>query len=209
MAIDNASTLLQLDINPVLNWLGTYWEQIVATTIPAAGVIVSVVTYVFQRKKFRLTALTEAFRLLNDVKHREARKVVYDKPNMSSFDIFGLVRPPTSGGEVREEELTHICRDIVRSDFNQIGTLIHHDLLDGKIFIEEYYWIILKIWSSLKDEIERRRNSIGPPNYMQHLEYMYRQVEEYAKEHDTKAYNRFHNTSATTETPRNEHHSKV
>jgi hypothetical protein len=115
MAIDNASTLLlQTDVNVVVNLLGTYWETIVVTIVAAAGVIVSVVTYIFERKKFdltreaedkkfRLTALTEAFRLLNDVKHREARKVVYGNLKISSFEILGLVRPTSEEGAGYEE----------------------------------------------------------------------------------------------------------
>jgi hypothetical protein len=185
MAIDNA----------------TYFELIVVTIVTTAGVIVSVITYFFERKKFRLTALAEAFRLLNDVKHREARKVVYGNPKISSFEILGLVRP-ISEEEVSYEELTSICKDIVRSDFNEIGTLIHYKLLDGKIFIEEYYWIILKIWSLLKNDIEDRRKSIGPPNYMQHLEDIYRQAEVYTVQHHPDVYKSFHINSAGTETPK-------
>lgn len=39
-------------------------------------------------------------------------------------------------------------------------------------FVEEYYWVILKIWSLLRTEIENRRREPGPPNYMEHLENM-------------------------------------
>ncbi len=154
---------------------------LVVAITAAAGTIVSVVTYKFQRKLFRLASLAEAFRLLNDVKHREARKVIYGNANMSSYEIIGLDRP-TAGEGANVEELSSICRDIVRSDFNEIGTLIYYNLLDGKIFIKEYYWVILKIWQLLKDDIESRRKTIGPPNYMEHVEEM-KKAAKYAERH--------------------------
>jgi hypothetical protein len=200
MAIDNASILLQSDVNPAVNLLGIYLPIVTAIAAGAGG-FVSIITYVFERRKFRLKALTEAFRLLNDVKHREARKVVYGNATVSSFEIFGLVGL-NSKEKVSCDELNRICRDIVRSDFNEIGTLIRYNLLDGKIFIEEYYWMILKIWDLLKDEIERRRNGIGPPNYMQNLEDLYKQALEYTEKHHPDVYRSFHNNNATTETPK-------
>jgi hypothetical protein len=146
MAIDNAITLFQSDVDLLINLLGTFLAPIVVAITTVASVVVSLVIHKFEKKRFRLAALAEVFRLLNDVKHREARKVVYGNPNISSSEIIGLVRPTSERG-ASYEELIPISRDIVRSDFNEIGTLIHYNLLDGKIFIEEYYWIILKIWS--------------------------------------------------------------
>ena len=34
---------------------------------------------------------------------------------------------------------------MVRSDFNEVATLIYHHLLDKKIFVREYCWMILKL----------------------------------------------------------------
>jgi hypothetical protein len=47
----------------------------VAIYVAAAGVAVSVVNYVYRKKEFRLKSLTESLSRLNDVKHKEARKV--------------------------------------------------------------------------------------------------------------------------------------
>ena len=88
--------------------------------------------------------------------------------------------------------MTTICRNIVRSDFNEIGTLIHYNLLDGKIFIREYYWVILRVWSLLETEIENRRKQPGPPNYMEHLESMEKKAAEFAKKRYPGVYKTFY-----------------
>lgn len=94
------------------------------------------------------------------MRQREARKVLYGNIGISSFEIVGIDRL-TVNGELNLEGLKDACRNIVRSDFNEIGTLIHYGLLEEKIFIEKYYWVILKIWNLLKTEIENRRKEPG------------------------------------------------
>jgi hypothetical protein len=201
MAVDNATSLPQPSIGPIVNLLSVYLPIVVAITT-AAGVIVSVITYIFEKKKFdltskaedkrfRLTALAEAFRLLNDREHREARKVLYGNIGSSSFDIVGVNRL-TVNEESNIEGLKETCRNIVRSDFNEIGTLIHYGLLEEKIFVEEYYWVILKIWSLLKTDIEIRRKEPGPPNYMEHLENMVNKAAQFAKEQYPDVYKKFY-----------------
>ncbi|MGH9925051.1 MAG: hypothetical protein ACRD5B_06695 [Nitrososphaeraceae archaeon] len=56
-------------------------------------------------------------------------------------------------GESNQKALEDVCKEIVKNDLNEIGTLIHHKLLDGDIFIEEGFWVILKAWSLSKDII--------------------------------------------------------
>jgi hypothetical protein len=87
------------------------------------GAILSIITYRSTEKRFRLTSLVEAFHILNDAKHREARKVIYDNPTSLSYEILGLERPTQEGGATPQDILT-LSRDIVRSDFNEIGTLV-------------------------------------------------------------------------------------
>jgi hypothetical protein len=195
MTIENATILLQPIANPVVDWFTVYALPVIVAVITGAGVSVSVVTYIFERKKFRLTALVEVMRQLHDTKHREARKVVYGTINEASFDIIGI-NTPTVDEELNLQGLKDICTDIVRSDFNEIGTLIHYDLLDGKIFIKEYYWMILKIWSLVKDQIYSRREKEGPTNYMVHLEEMKEKATKYAEEHHPEVFKMLGYTSS-------------
>ena len=135
--------------------------------ITGIGVVVSFITFWFQRERSHETSkaekqrvllarLAEAFRLLYDVRHRVARKVVYGNPDPSSFEIIGLNRP-TVEGNYSYDELTRICKEIVKNDCNEIGVLAHHGLVDGDKFIEEGFWVILKVWDLLKDDIVERR----------------------------------------------------
>jgi hypothetical protein len=66
---------------------------VVAYIATAVGTSVSSITFFYNRKGFRLRALAEAFRLLNEKEHREARKVIYGEHTLSSFNILGLERP--------------------------------------------------------------------------------------------------------------------
>lgn len=166
------------------------WGAIVTIIAAIVGVVISIITYIYNKRTFRLRSLAEAFRLLNEKEHREARRVIYGKQTFSSYEIMGLARPTSEEG-ASIEELETLCRDVVRSDFNEIGTLVHYNLLDGKIFIAEYYWVILKIWDLLEDEIKQRRKSMGPPNYIEHLEEIRNKALEYAKRYREDVYREF------------------
>jgi hypothetical protein len=138
-------------------------RESIAIYVAAAGVAVSVITYWYQRKEFRIKSLTEAIRRLDDMKHREARKVLYGNHTSASFEIPGLRASS-------EEQLKNLSKHIVRSDLNEVATLIHHKLLDKKIFVREYTWIIVKTWRLLEVEIQERRKTIGPRDYMNNFE---------------------------------------
>jgi hypothetical protein len=113
--------------------------------------------------KERVSHKIEAIRRLNDMKHREARKVLYGNHTSASFEIPGLRASS-------EEQLKNLSKHIVRSDLNEVATLIHHKLLDKKIFVREYTWIIVKTWRLLEVEIQERRKTIGPRDYMNNFE---------------------------------------
>lgn len=68
---------------------------------------------------------------------------------------------------------------MVRSDFNEVATLIYHHLLDKKIFVREYCWMIIRIWRFLEQDILDRRRAIGPPDYMKNFEDLKKIAVEY------------------------------
>jgi hypothetical protein len=57
--------------------------------------------------------------------------------------------------------LVRICQDIVRSDFNQMGSLINNGLLPEKSFLEQYYNTILISWKALERSIAEQRQVSG------------------------------------------------
>ena len=194
MSIEYA-TLLQETANPIIAWLSEYGIPLAGVAVTAGAVIVSIITFSFQKKTFDATAkaekekvllagLAEAFRLLNDVKHREARKVLYNiapdwAPRESSFNII-CIQPTTSKGVTNKKDLEEVCKDIVKNDCNEIGVLAHYGLVGEDKFIEEGYWVILKVWDLLKKEIFVRRK-IDSEHYLKHLEGLRKKACEYAK----------------------------
>jgi len=104
----------------------------VGSIIAIAGIIVSIIIFHYERRRFRLTALMEAFRSLNDIRHKEARKIVYGNyPTRIFYEIMGL------GRSIPIEKVMEISATIVRTDFNEIATLIRHEIIEESIFIEE------------------------------------------------------------------------
>ncbi len=81
----------------------------------------------------------------------------------------GFARPTQDGG-ASPDDLVILSKDLVSSDFNEVATLIYHKLLDKKIFVREYSWIIIRIWKLLERDIRERRKAIGPPDYMKNFE---------------------------------------
>jgi len=174
-----------MPVNPIDQWAAILVSPqaiaiYVTAAAAAAAVTVSYITHSFEKKKFRLSALMEVFRLLNDIKHKEARKVVYGDATKSSFEILGLENNKTF------DALMEISVTIARSDFNEIATLIAHDIVDCNIFVEEYWWIILKVWYKVQPKIMERRRDIGPSDYMKNFEQLKTTAEEYAKRHHTE-----------------------
>lgn len=162
-------------------------KEAIAAYIAAAGVAVSVITYIFQRRQLKLNALVEVFKVLNLPSHREARRVSYGKGSDGSYDLLKVKRPDEDGAIVGE--LERISADIVRGDMNNAATLINHHLMDGSIFLEEYWWIILRCWDNVKDIVfERRKSGTGASGYMHNLQTLNDRAEKYAKEHHSTDY---------------------
>jgi hypothetical protein len=73
---------------------------------------------------------------------------------------------PTPENGASSNDLMALSKNMVRSDFNEVATLIYHRLLDKKIFLREYCWVIIRIWRLLENDILDRRRAIGPSDYM-------------------------------------------
>lgn len=165
-------------------------KEALTLIVGSAGVAVSVITYVFQRKQVKLRGLIEVFKDLNLPNHREARRVTYGESSNTSYDLLGISPPNAELGTTGE--LHRVSSDIVRSDMNNAATLIEHGLMDGTIFVEEYWWIILRSWDNSRDRIINRRNSgTGASGYMHNLELLKSKAEKYARKHHKKDYEEY------------------
>src|SRR5918996_803153 len=111
---------------PIFTILSTLSVLTVAT--------VGTITFLFERRKSNLSSLSEVYRILGDIRHRESRKVLFGDWTYSSYEILGFKRPDVDGG-ASSEDLMSLAKDIVRSDLNHVGTLVKHRLANGTTII--------------------------------------------------------------------------
>jgi hypothetical protein len=162
-------------------------KEAVAFYIAIAAVLVSAITFRYQRKQYRFSALVEVFKLLNDEKHRVARRVVYSF-HKGREDCVGRLSL-LDLGFTEETPKIHIIKEyqaIVRNDFNQIGSLITNNLLPEEAFMDTYWYTILRCWMALERDINEERNIRGHPGYMKNFEELSRSADRYrCKKHPT------------------------
>ena len=164
-------------------------KEAIAAYIAIAGVVVSYITYIFNRKQLKQNQLSELIKNFNQPSHREARKVIYDhfqkKKQISnmSFQLLEIDRAKFTEFEAEAKEaLIEISKNIVRSDLNYAGTLVHYKMIESKMFIDEYWWIILSCWNILENDIKERRNTNnGISNYMRNFENLKIMAEKFVK----------------------------
>lgn len=182
MTANNLNSMICLPVE-VEQWVVALTSQAAITFIVgAAAVAVSIITYIYQKKQLKLNSLMEVFKVLNLPDHREARKVTYGEKTHASYDIMKITRPEADGALLGEIE--RVSTDIVKGDMNNAATLIYHGLMDESIFLEEYWWIILRCWDSVKNTVNQRRTSgTGAQSYMRNLEKLNAKAEDYGKRH--------------------------
>ena len=164
------------------------YVTIAGVLIAMIGVLIGYITYKFNKKQLKQNQLSEVIKSLNHPLHREARKVIYDHYDQKqisniSFQLLEIDRNQFSEYEAEAKDATiEIAKNIVRSDLNHVGTLVHHKMIEVKVFLEEYWWIILKCWHILEDDIQERRNQKnGISNYMINFEELKIKAENFAK----------------------------
>ena len=64
--------------------------------------------------------------------------------------------------------------------------------MDERIFLDEYWRIILRCWDTVKDRIEKRRASgTGAVSYMRNLKQINSKAENYARKHFKKDFEEY------------------
>ena len=150
-------------------------KEAIAAYIAISGVVVSSITYIFNKKQLKQNQLSELIKNFNQPSHREARKVIYDHSQEKqisnrSFQLLEVDRTKFNEFEAEAKDaLIEISKNIVRSDLNYAGTLVRYKMIESKMFIDEYWWIILNCWNVLENDIKERRNN-GISNYMRNFE---------------------------------------
>lgn len=177
------SYILIHDYEIVYGKYSNLWELINENSgviVSLASIIIACISagiayfsYIFQKKRLDADVFIKVMDKFGDDKHRKARDILYhwhnnngsindnDPKLVEGLQVFGIKSP---------ENLISLCKNMVRSDINGTSTLIKHGLLSRHLFVNEYYWIILKSWDCLEDEIFERRKVKGPERYMENFE---------------------------------------
>jgi hypothetical protein len=160
-------------------------QPAITVIVGAAAVFLSATNLIYPRKQLKLRGLVEVVRDLHLPSHREARRIVYEGRNAVTTESYGILGLAGELGEDRNvEQVLTFSENIVREDMNNAAMLIRHGLMNKSIFLEEYWWIVLRSWDSLEESISaRRKKGDGASNYMQSLQYLKDDAETYASKH--------------------------
>jgi 8-oxo-dGTP pyrophosphatase MutT (NUDIX family) len=130
-----------------------------------AGALVAVTTLVFilwqlrlRNKQMRFQALTELHKELIGPAVQESLRFIY------SHTPGELTRPRS------EDELSRI--ELVLNTYDLIGFRIRKHVLPKKETLETEAMLLLRIWSQLKDFVERQRRLRNDPSYKEHLQWL-------------------------------------
>ncbi len=107
-----------------------------------------------------ITAMLEVFKLLNDERHRNARREVF-KMKVLNVSKDGLPADYEDNAA------------LVRADFDQIGGLVKSGLVPKELFMLSYADTTLRVWSALKDNLMEEREKRKQPAFQELFEWLY------------------------------------
>ena len=169
----------QLGINGNL----TDWLTAIGTISSAIGAVgIAGYSFYLTRRNEQKHSLAYVLRLLNDNAHRNARRRIYNlygeddrRRKKKILKVMGVKIEDL----VRTDAMQTESAEIVKADFDDIGTLIENKSVRQKEFLKIYWSEVLKSWTVLCDEIEKIRQI--DPNYMENFAKLKCHAEEYGK----------------------------
>jgi hypothetical protein len=139
----------------------------VAGTIGLAAGITAAIggffSFWYNRKEHRLNGLVQAFNVLSDERHREARKRVY-----AAFAIYTRTKNTMAFVEDSQKDFT----ETVRADFDQMGALVRNGTIQKQGFLRAYGETCYRCWNALRDHICEERKRRRFEHYMESFEWL-------------------------------------
>jgi hypothetical protein len=105
----------------------------------------------------------EAFKLLSDSEHRQARENVYAISNV--YNNCHQIK-------VFSEDMNKKYVEMVRADFDQMATLVRYGTIQKNGFLESYGETAYRCWTALKDHIEEERITRNFDYYMENFKWL-------------------------------------
>jgi len=184
-----------------------------AQTITASGVIValliSLFTFLSQRKHSNYQRLIEVYKLVNNFEEREARKNVYEafriymehhykkgfkiggkmyfSKNLRKFKgeaFLDIFRDPLVLEEMKIKEF-ELQQDVerVRATFDHIGALFQSNLIPKDPLLKTLWGTCRVCWICLAQNIFIERDKRGTEFYMNNFEDFFKEIEKYRNRH--------------------------
>jgi hypothetical protein len=161
----------------------TDWLTAIGTISSAIGAVcIAGYSFYLTRRNEQKHSLAYVLRLLNDNAHRNARRRIYNlyveddrRRRKKILKVMGVKIEDL----VRRDAIKTESAEIVKADFDEIGTLIENKSVRQKEFLKIYWSEVLKSWTVLRDEIEKIRQI--DPNYMENFAKLKCHAEEYRK----------------------------
>lgn len=132
-----------------------------------------------QQQKF--SSLIQIFQLLDDNKHRNARRRIInlytDGSNKQRWGTLKYMNGVQKDAEYNEnfvESNYRESREIVKADFNLIGTLIKSELVEKEKFLQSYWLEVLKCYITL----DGFSDEVAPENFT----YLKEEAEKYRQQ---------------------------
>ena len=161
------------------------WITAIGTIGSTLGaVIIAAYSFYLGRENEKNQGLRYVFQLLDDNSHRNARRRIvnlygeedeYRKEKI--FKLMGL-----SEDEIqRKEAILKESQEIVKADFDQIGSLIKNKEIPKNVFIKIYWHEVLKCWQVLDKDIKKIQNDLNDEKYMENFKHLNDIATKYAK----------------------------
>ena len=167
-----------------LSWL-TEWLTAIGTA-GSAIVAVGIAAYTsnISKKNEKNQALRYVFQLLDDNGHRNARRRIINLYGEDSdyrqdkiLRLLGLKQDEIA----RKEAILKESQEMVKADFDQIGSLLKNKEIPRDEFIKIYWHDVLKCWQVLEEDIKKMRLTLNDKTCMENFQHLQEIATEYAK----------------------------
>ena len=150
-----------------LESINKFLSDWVGLVVVVTGGILSIISFIYNRRRDKLNGLFEVFKILNDNMHREARRVIHTgEVTQATRQILGF------DADIDEKEVRRVCRDMVGTDMDQIGTMAQNKLFYENVFLQRYSTSIILEWRELREYIQSQRKARQTRDYMLNFEYL-------------------------------------
>jgi hypothetical protein len=128
-------------------------------------------TYWFNNRSYKRNGLLEAFKLLSESGHRESRRTVY-----AVYDLYNKKRDDKI---FTESDLNRQAVEMVRADFDQMGTFVRNGSITKKDFLNAYGETVFRCWRALEPHIQNERRQRHFHYYIKNFEWLSNEAVKY------------------------------